>query len=88
MHSYGRVYARGGLYAGAYTWSKTSVKEKVGLPAWRTLRGGGGGGGVISGEIRYSYLSFSYLSFFYISFGPHIRTVVRILCRTDPTIAL
>ena len=33
----------------AYTWSSTSVREKVGLSAW----GGGKGGGLIGGEIRY-----------------------------------
>ena len=43
----GRVYIRR-----AYTWSNTSVKEKVGLSVGGCTRGGGGG--LIGGEIRYS----------------------------------
>ena len=42
-HSYGRVYVRG-----VYTWSKSSVEEKVGLSTG-ALRPGGG---LIGGEIR------------------------------------
>ena len=37
------------LYEGAYTWSKTSVKEKEGLSAE-----GGGGGELIGREIQYA----------------------------------
>ena len=41
---------RGGAYTrGSYTWSNTSVKEKVGLPAEGPICGGG----LIGGEIRY-----------------------------------
>ena len=47
--SYERAYVSG---RGSYTWSNSSVKEKVGLSA-----GGGGGGGLIGGEIRYSLLT-------------------------------
>ena len=37
---------RGGAYTkgGAYTWSNTSVNEKVGLPAEGPIPGGGGVG--------------------------------------------
>ena len=35
----GGAYARRGLYEGAYAWSNTSVKEKVGLPAEGPIRG-------------------------------------------------
>ena len=37
---------------GAYAWSNTSVKEKVGLSAGPGLYGRGGG---IGGEIRYTF---------------------------------
>ena len=33
---------RGPYMRGAYTWSNTSVKEKVGLSAKGPIRGGGG----------------------------------------------
>ena len=55
---------------------------------WAYLRGDlCMGGGHIGGEIWYSDISFSYLSFFCILYGPYLKTVVRIFCRTDPTIA-
>ena len=41
------------MRGGAYTWSNTSVKEKVGLSVDGPIRGGGGGGWLIGGEIRY-----------------------------------
>ena len=51
--SYGRAYTRGG--GGAYTWSSTSVKEKVSLSA----------GGLIGGE----YGSSRVLSIFFLSWA-------------------
>ena len=46
----------GGLCGGggAYAWSNTSVKEKVGLSAEGPIRGGGVGGGGRGEEIRYN----------------------------------
>ena len=44
------------MCGGAYTWSNTSVKEKMGLSAGSLYAGAPirGGGGLIGGEIRYT----------------------------------
>ena len=43
-----RVHTGGLMRRGAYTWSNTSVKEKMGLSAGGPIRGGG----LIGGETR------------------------------------